>query len=162
MAKRKRNSKSSRKVSEEKTGKNNTGLIAVLVIVGIVAVMAYATLGLKDPGTKIDDDVELPSYAFVSARSEQSYRVSLNPAIQQGDVFSKIPCYCGCVGVGHESLKDCFLDDHGSYCDVCQFEALETYDMVNKGLSIGEIRATIDSRYGNDKFGPGTKTPPVV
>lgn len=158
MAKRKRTKKS--RAQNEPVTKNKTGTIALLVIVGIVAVMAYATLGLKNPGTNVGGDLQLPSYAYVSARSEQSYRVSLTPAIQERDVFSKIPCYCGCVGVGHESLKDCFLDDHGSFCDICQFEALETYDMVNKGLSLGEIRAAIDNRYGNS--GPGTKTPPVL
>jgi hypothetical protein len=124
--------------------------------------MAWATLGLKKPQTVVESDMQLPSYAYVSARSEQSYRVSFDPSIQGGDVFSKIPCYCGCKGVGHTSLKDCFLGEHGSFCDVCQYEALETYEMVQKGVPIEQIRSTIDERYGGGRFAPGTDTPPIA
>jgi hypothetical protein len=158
MAKRK-----SKKIESKKPETNNkTGTIAILLIVGVVAVMVYFTLGLKNPDIEVENNVQLPSYAYISARSEQSYKAAIDPAILSGDVFSKIPCYCGCVGVGHTSLKDCFLDAHGSMCDVCQYEALEAYDMVKKGTPIAEIRATIDLRYGSGNFGPGTNTPPVA
>jgi hypothetical protein len=160
MAKRKKNK--NKPEVKEKSGGSRAGGLALLLIVGVVAVMTWALLGSGKTQTEVTSNVQLPAYAFVSARSEQSYRVSLDPLIQNGDVFSKIPCYCGCVGVGHTSLKDCFLDEHGSFCNVCQFEALETYEMIKQGASIAEIRSTIDQRYGGGGFGEGTKTPPVA
>jgi hypothetical protein len=158
----KRNRKSKKSEPNPTKGGNKTGTIALILIVGIVAVMVWAALGLKKPSTETGNTVQLPAYAYVSARSEQSYRTSLDPAIQNGDVFSNIPCYCGCKGVGHSSLKDCFLDEHGSFCDICQYEALETYEMVKKGVPLVQIRATIDQRYGNGRFAEGTNTPPVA
>lgn len=160
MARRKRKSK---KLEAKKLeGGNKTGTVALILIVGLVAVMVWGALGLKKPDVEVESNVQLPSYAYISARSEQAYKAAIDPAIQNGDVLSKIPCYCGCVGVGHTSLKDCFLDAHGSMCDLCQYEALEAYDMVKKGTPVAQIRATIDARYGNGKFGPGTNTPPVA
>jgi len=160
MAKRKRTGR--RVQVEDSTGSSNIGSIAIIVIISIVGVMLWATFDLKKSPSTVGGDETLPAYAFVSARSEQSYRAAIDPIIQNSDVFSKIPCYCGCKAAGHTSLKSCFNDDHGSYCDVCQFEALETYEMVKEGVPIGEIRDAIDTRYGNGRFADGTDTPPVA
>lgn len=166
MARKKSKSRKSASKSKtetvEKAGFNKSGTLALFLLVVVVAVMVYAALGLKKPSVEVGTEVQLPAYAYISARSEQSYRTAIDPIITDGDVFSKIPCYCGCIGVGHTSLKDCFLDTHGSMCDVCQYEALETYDMVKKGVPLSQIRADIDSRYGGGRFGPGTDTPPVA
>ncbi|MHA2218504.1 MAG: PCYCGC motif-containing (lipo)protein [Candidatus Hodarchaeales archaeon] len=160
MSKRKR--KNSRSESNKPVDSGRKGTIALLLLIGAVAIMVWATLGLGKQSTEVKDDVQLPAYAYVSARSEQSYRVAIDPIIQNGDVLSKIPCYCGCGGIGHSSLKDCFLDEHGSFCDICQYEALETYEMVKKGVPVAEIRSIIDNRYGGGRFAEGTETPPVA
>ncbi|RMF91315.1 MAG: hypothetical protein D6733_01480 [Methanobacteriota archaeon] len=161
MARRKRKNRG-RDPADTGTDTGKTGAAAILFIVAVVAVVAWGALGLRKPEVKVETAVELPSYAYISARSEQAYRASMDPSIVMGDVFSKIPCYCGCVNLGHGSLKDCFLGSHGSMCDVCQYEALETYEMVNKGIPLAQIRSTIDSRYGGGRFGPGTNTPSVA
>ena len=160
MAKGKRENK--RVEAKKPENKGKTGTVVLLVFVGVVAVMVWFALGLKKPPTEVGGTVQLPAYAYVSARSEQAYKTAIEPLILNGEVFTKIPCYCGCTGVGHTSLKDCFLDDHGAMCDLCQYEALETYEMMKKGVPIAEIRKTIDSRYGGGRFGPGTNTPPVA
>jgi hypothetical protein len=159
MAKKNRKNKKV-KADQSKQG-NNAAIIALLLIVGVVAVMAWAFIGMKKPPVDGVNNVQLPAYAYASAKSEQAYRISLDPAIQDEDVLSKIPCYCGCVGVGHKSLKECFLDDHGSYCGICQEEAIDTYEMVKKGYSIAQIRDEIDAKYGGGRFAEGTDTPPV-
>jgi hypothetical protein len=158
MAKNRKNKKIQK---ERPKQENKAGIIALLLIVGVVAVMAWAIIGLNKPPSESVNYVQLPAYAYASAKSEQAYRISLDPAIQNEDVFSKIPCYCGCGGMGHESLKSCFLDDHGSYCGICQEEAIDTYEMVKKGYSIAQIRDEIDAKYGGDRFAEGTNTPPV-
>ncbi len=162
MAKGKRRNKKRAEVKDEPKGGDKKGPIIIVLIVGVVAVMAWATLGLRKPSVDVGSDIQLPSYAYVTARSEQSYRVAIDPLVRSGDTLSKIPCYCGCVGTGHTSLKDCFLDSHGSMCDICQYEALEVYEMLKKGVPMADIRNTIDARYGGGRYGPGTNTPPVV
>ena len=136
--------------------------IALIMIVGVVAVIAWATIALKTDSVVQESSVELPSYAFASAKSEQAYRIALDPLITEQDMLAHIPCYCGCKGVGHTSLKSCFLDDHGSYCGICQEEAIDAYEMAKAGYSLVEIRAQIDAKYGGGRFGQGTDTPPVV
>lgn len=136
--------------------------IGLIIIVGVVAVIAWAAIGLKPEAAVPDSGVELPSYAFASAKSEQAYRISVDPLITEQDMLAHIPCYCGCKGVGHTSLKSCFLDDHGSYCGICQEEAIDAYEMAKAGYSLAEIREHIDAKYGGGLFGVGTDTPPVV
>ena len=29
------------------------------------------------------------------------------------EILAKLPCFCGCETVGHETLLDCFVDEHG-------------------------------------------------
>ncbi len=160
MAKRRRRSRKT--VKEESGSDEKKGVVALIVIVGVFAVMVWAALGLRSPENEVENTVQLPAYAYISARSEQAYRASIDPIITDGDILAKIPCYCGCKGVGHTSLKDCFLDSHGSMCDICQYEALEAYDMAKRGVPIAQIRADIDKRYGGGRFAEGTDTPPVV
>jgi hypothetical protein len=159
MAKRrKRKRENSNKVQEG----GKVGSIAIVLIIGLVALMVWGTFNLKKPTATISGDADLPDYAYVSARSEQSYRISLDPSITSEDVFSKLPCYCGCKDLGHKDLKACFLDEHGSFCTICQAEAIDAYEMKGKDLSIAQIRYEIDEKYGYGRFAEGTETPPVA
>jgi hypothetical protein len=29
------------------------------------------------------------------------------------EILVQLPCFCGCEAVGHETLLDCFVDEHG-------------------------------------------------
>jgi len=29
------------------------------------------------------------------------------------EILAQLPCFCDCEAVGHESLLDCFIDEHG-------------------------------------------------
>ena len=29
------------------------------------------------------------------------------------DILAQLPCFCGCEAVGHDTLLDCFVDEHG-------------------------------------------------
>lgn len=35
-------------------------------------------------------------------------------ALANKDILEKIPCYCGCGGVGHQSNYNCYVQDDGS------------------------------------------------
>ena len=74
-----------------------------------------------------------------------------------------VPCYCGCVGLGHQSLLDCFVrptggyEPHASGCAICTREATQVEEMLEQGASAATIRATIDANYA--KYGRPTNTP---
>ncbi len=77
-----------------------------------------------------------------------------------------IPCYCGCVGLGHTSLYDCYVsgvdetgetqfDDHAEYCSICNDITLDTMQMLDEGISSSEIFTQIEAEYA--RFGPPTE-----
>jgi cytochrome c553 len=44
-------------------------------------------------------------------------------ASRMPDLFSELPCFCGCGWIDHSSLLDCFRTTHGAKCALCQEEA---------------------------------------
>jgi hypothetical protein len=76
---------------------------------------------------------------------------------------ASIPCYCGCVGLDHRSLLDCFvkpeggLEPHALTCGVCGEDAAGLRAMLEDGVAIRDIRTAIDQQYG--RLGRPTDTP---
>ena len=65
-------------------------------------------------------------------------------AAQVKEVLYQEPCYCGCdKEAGHKSLLDCYVDRHGSFCDVCKKEAVYAYLRTKKGETAEQIRKEI-------------------
>lgn len=65
-------------------------------------------------------------------------------AAQVKEVLYREPCYCGCENdAGHKSLLDCYVDRHGSFCDVCKKEAVYTYVHSKQGETAEQIRKEI-------------------
>lgn len=100
----------------------------------------------------------LPS--FLDNQSE-NIRLVYQIAGQSTDILEWIPCYCGCgESVGHKSNLNCFIqekrengtivwDDHGTRCVVCLEIAVQSAKMHKDGMSLKEIRETIDDTYKN-------------
>ena len=60
------------------------------------------------------------------------------------EVLYQEPCYCGCdKDAGHKSLLDCYVDRHGSFCDVCKKEAVYAYVHTKQGETAEQIRKEI-------------------
>jgi len=107
----------------------------------------------------------LPS--FLDSQTE-NIRLVYQIAGQSTDILEWMPCYCGCgESVGHKSNLNCFIqekrqdgtivwDDHGTRCGVCLEIALQSAKMHKDGMSLKEIRQTIDETYKN---GYATPTP---
>jgi hypothetical protein len=90
---------------------------------------------------------------------KQAYQFAVaNPAI-----LSKLPCYCGCGGMGHTSNYACYLsgedengdlafDGHALGCSICVDITQDAMRMLDDGSSTAEIRAYVDQTYS--RFGP--------
>lgn len=74
-------------------------------------------------------------------------------ATQIPDVLNQLYCWCGCEKRGvHRSNLQCFEDEMGVKCDVCQGTAEIAYALVQGGvLDSAQIQAAVDA-----KWGPGT------
>jgi len=99
---------------------------------GIPSYHAYA---LKPPIPATLDPKQFPD---ALNRNVYALAAKIKPVLYQQ------PCYCYCDRhVGHKSLLDCYASNHGSECDVCQKEAIFSYQQTKKGKTPAQIRAAI-------------------
>jgi hypothetical protein len=99
---------------------------------GIPSYHAYA---LKPPFPATLDPKQFPD---ALDRNVYALAAKIRPVLYQQ------PCYCYCDRhAGHKSLLDCFTSTHGAECDVCQKEAVLSYQLTQKGKTPAQIRAAI-------------------
>lgn len=108
--------------------------------------------------------IRLPAYARWSEEVKLAYQFALSNPL----VLNKIPCYCGCYRLNHQSVENCFIkdfkksgapifDSHGAYCGICYSIVLDAKQLFEQGKNILEIRQFINNKYS--KYGRGTNTP---
>ena len=151
--------KRTRKYTKKKQNKSPINKqIILIIVVGMLSAGIFVGLGGSNNGTDDDESstssLDLPGFAYSTPISLKAYEyTTLNPQI-----IDQVPCYCGCGGMGHMSLKNCFISDTGEYsnhasqCDICVGEVIKAKKMYEDGLSLEEIRAKIDVDYR--KYGP--------
>lgn len=99
---------------------------------GIPSYHAYA---LKPPFPATLDPKQFPD---ALNRNVYGLAAKIRPVLYQQ------PCYCYCDRhAGHKSLLDCFVSTHGAECDICQKEAVLSYQLTQKGKTPAQIRAAI-------------------
>lgn len=109
----------------------------------------------------------LPKPSRLHSRSVADVKGAYAFAATHREILSDIPCYCGCVREGHESVLQCYLSgaradgtpiwtDHSFDCTLCIHIAREVMLMSTQGRSPTDIRATIESKYRN--VGAPTRT----
>lgn len=90
-------------------------------------------------------------------------------AAADGESLRYIPCYCGCRREGHRSVRDCFIkgftpsglpiwSDHAFTCETCVNILREVLLMTRDGISLRDIRISIDEHHGG-MFTRSTDTP---
>ncbi len=105
---------------------------------------------------------DLPAEVQASdARTQEAYRF----AVANRAAAEQVPCYCGCVGLGHVSSYDCYVaedaadggplfDLHAANCTVCVDITHDQMRLMDAGLSLELIRGHIENNYA--KYGPPT------
>lgn len=77
-------------------------------------------------------------------------RVAYQAAREVPEVLAKLPCFCGCMnpnGFSHRNNLDCFHDEHGVECSMCQDIAIDARNMWEKGYEIERIQQSIRDKY---------------
>ena len=108
------------------------------------------------PVTDLPDEVRA-----ADTRTQEAYRFAVaNPAAAE-----EVPCYCGCVGLGHMSSYDCYVaggtadgaplfDLHAANCAVCVDITHDQMRLMDAGLTPELIRGIIANDYA--MYGPPT------
>jgi hypothetical protein len=125
--------------------------INALLIVGAVVIAAgIVWYVLRDP--VMPERAALPKPNVTTMSPDQfsgRIRSSYEAAKEVPEVLAQLPCYCGCMmNSGHKNNLDCFRDNHGVECTMCQDIALDAREMWNDGFDIDRIRETVKQRYG--------------
>ncbi len=137
---------------ESDTG-NHTGM-------SVMGNPALTMAGHNHPMAPLEDMPEMVRTADV--RTQEAYRfATANP-----DAAAEVPCYCGCVGLGHASSADCYIaemtadgvieyDMHAVNCTVCVDITQDQMRMMDNGDPPETIRAFLAENYA--KYGPPTE-----
>ena len=141
------------KKTKENTPVSNTATkINILLIVGALAITSgIIWYALKGPAQTVQREV-LPKPnvttldpAIFTGKARSAYQA----AKEVPEVLAQLPCFCGCMtGFGHKNNLDCFHDEHGVECSMCQDIALDARDMYKNGFEIVRIRQLIKEKYG--------------
>jgi hypothetical protein len=100
-----------------------------------LGVPSYHAYALKPPFPSTLDPKQFPD---ALNRNVYALAAKIRPVLYQQ------PCYCYCDRhEGHKSLLDCFVGAHGAECDICQKEAVLSYQLTQKGKTPAQIRAAI-------------------
>jgi hypothetical protein len=60
---------------------------------------------MTDPNTGLPKTLD-PN--LIQGEDQMGYRI----AKEIPEILAQLPCFCGCEAAGHESLLDCFVDEH--------------------------------------------------
>ena len=91
-----------------------------------------------------------------------SVRTAYQFAAANPDVMHKVPCYCGCGGIGHTSNYSCYVadgdpsgaityDNHALGCSICVDITQDVMRLLKDGKSVPQIRTYVDATYS--KYG---------
>jgi hypothetical protein len=132
-------------------------IVAVLILAGIGWMMfrdaeqpAEQTAAVPPAASSVPQDIDntrintLPPDIFQDAKAREAYQT----AREIPEVLSELPCFCGCMTThGHKNNLFCFMDEHGSACEICMDIALDAGTMHRNGASIDEIEGNIRAKY---------------
>ena len=140
-------------------------LLAGAIVVAVATVVASIVLSVVLLNSGSSTGSSTGSMDMDPSRLPGPVRQAYAAAVSHGDLFVHLPCYCGCAALvpPHRSLRDCFLEDDGTYashaesCLICTEIALAAVEAADAGMSHGATRALVDGRFAGR--GPSTDTP---
>ena len=127
--------------------------INIVLVVGALAftsLVIWYTLKGSSPQTAQHEVLPKPNVTTLdpmlfSGRARTAYEA----AREVPEVLVQLPCFCGCMsGFGHRNNLDCFHDEHGVECSMCQDIAIDARDLYKSGVEVSRIRQTIKEKYG--------------
>jgi hypothetical protein len=132
--------------------KRNLALsVAAAVLLAGIAWVSLRTTNEEQEQQQHQQTVENPKAAGVLSPAlftDPKARAAYQTAKDIPEVLEQLPCFCGCMmNMGHKNNLFCFMDQHGSGCDLCEDIALDARDMHDKGLPISRIQENIRAKY---------------
>ena len=143
-------------------GRSRVAAVSAMAAIVFLSACSTGSAKGKGPDAEVAFLVDLPEQVKIADEPvQQAYRFALIEA----ELLTDIPCYCGCVAIGHRSNDDCYVsgigssgqpefDLHALGCGVCVDITHDAILLKNEGKSVAAIQLAIDQRYS--RFGPPT------
>lgn len=134
-------------------------IIKNLIVVLVLGVLGFGVFAIVS--NKVSGLDKLPEEAQRNEMVKEAYLF----ARDNKELLEKIPCFCGCVNMGHRHNRDCYIDDnneyveHGALCGGCLEVTLDVKKLLEEGKNDREIREFIDEKYSNREMSDPTLTP---
>ena len=137
--------------------------IAAVPVLAALLALAMSGWG-SDNSSATAQGPQFPAFVYNSQTSLAAYQL----AVDNRELFSQMPCYCGCarLDMPHDNLDQCFFmgdgsfEKHAAYCTICADIATAAAGWQSEGKSTAEVRALVDAKFVD--VGPATNTPPVL
>jgi hypothetical protein len=138
------------KATDAKAASTARGINAALIIGALVFTSAIAWYTMRSPEPDTRAPLPTPTTTTLDpAQFSGKTRSAYEAAKEVPGVLAQLPCFCGCMsGFGHKSNLDCFHDNHGVDCAMCQDIAIDARGMYKSGMDIDRIRNNIKEKYG--------------
>jgi hypothetical protein len=137
--------------------------------ISYLIIVILLLLSLITAGCSPQNNEKPYSFASIEELPEEvqaapaSVRRAYQFAVENPEILKEIPCYCGCGGMGHTSNYACYIQDdtspddlvfdgHALGCSICVDITYDTMEMLDRGISLPEIRMEIDTVYS--AYGP--------
>ena len=121
---------------------------ALLVLAGITWVSLRGTNDEPQPLGQSVENTKAAGVLSPALFTDDKARAAYQTAKDIPEVLEQLPCFCGCMmNMGHKNNLFCFMDQHGSVCDICEDIALDARKMHDQGLPIAQIQENIRDKY---------------
>ena len=129
--------------------KRNLGLtVAALLILAGIAWVSLRGTNESSPPEQAVENTKAAGVLSPALFTDEKARAAYQTAKDIPEVLEQLPCFCGCMmNMGHKNNLFCFMDQHGSVCDICEDIALDARKMHDQGLPIAQIRENIRDKY---------------
>jgi hypothetical protein len=139
-------------------------VVAALSVLALVVVAGCA----RDDTNEGLELASLDAMPQEVQHAPQGVQESYQFALANPEILQRLPCYCGCGGMGHTSNYSCYasslpggevqFDGHALGCSICVDITLDAMRMLKEGRALAEIRTYVDVEYS--KYGPSNMPPP--
>lgn len=132
------------------------GLVAMgAVVVSAACAGSETEAAGARPVTLASASILPPMVQTAPPMVQEAYRF----AVANADVLQYVPCYCGCGGMGHTSVRSCYVkedrpdgtirwDDHALGCGICVDIARDAMRMLREGKDLRQIQDAVGTEYG--------------
>lgn len=140
-------------------------MVRISHILSLLTAAALMTACSSAPKVVLADESLMPERVMAQpVKVQEAYRFAL--AMPQH--LEDVPCYCGCVALGHRNNADCYFkpgstldapifDEHALFCGPCIDITHVVMEMVESSAAPIAIRSMVEYRFS--AFGPSTDDP---